>query len=297
MDNIQYPVTGSSGWGTKINNNFKNISDTIGNINSQLNENVQQLNNVKTDLSTNYAKKTDVNDLATNKAEKVDLDKKYSKEDIQNNIGFGDINKNISKIDETMISDELKQQIAGNAGVSSVSKESITTDKLAEKSVTYSKIPMFDVKGNLFNKLNVTSGNYVNPENGNLVTYTGYNASEYIEINGNTIYTVSHKHNIAFYDSEKNYISGIEQNETSANGTVFTFTTPSNARYIRLSIKDVFLNYFSFNKGNEIDDSDMKYTFEKLDFNKEENEGNLFSRLDSSIIKDKYIKVTNNRTI
>ena len=33
MDNIQYPVTGSSGWGTKINNNFKNISDTIGSIN------------------------------------------------------------------------------------------------------------------------------------------------------------------------------------------------------------------------------------------------------------------------
>ena len=33
MDNIQYPVTGSSGWGTKINNNFKEISDTIGSIN------------------------------------------------------------------------------------------------------------------------------------------------------------------------------------------------------------------------------------------------------------------------
>ena len=68
--------------------------------------------------------------------------------------------------------------------------------------------------------------------------------------NGNTTYTVSHKHNIAFYDSEKNYISGIEQNQTSATGTIFTFTTPSNARYIRLSIKDAYLKHFSFNKGN-----------------------------------------------
>ena len=39
MDNIQYPVTGSSGWGIKINNNFKIISDTIGNINHKSPEN------------------------------------------------------------------------------------------------------------------------------------------------------------------------------------------------------------------------------------------------------------------
>ena len=52
MDNIQYPVTGSSGWGTKINNNFKNISDTIGSINKDSDGDIgTQLGNIDTQLN------------------------------------------------------------------------------------------------------------------------------------------------------------------------------------------------------------------------------------------------------
>ena len=52
MDNIQYPVTGSSGWGTKINNNFKNISDTIGSINKDTNGDIgTQLGNINSQLN------------------------------------------------------------------------------------------------------------------------------------------------------------------------------------------------------------------------------------------------------
>ena len=51
MDNIQYPVTGSSGWGTKINNNFKNISDTIGSINKDSDGDIgTQLGNINSQL-------------------------------------------------------------------------------------------------------------------------------------------------------------------------------------------------------------------------------------------------------
>ena len=52
MDNIQYPVTGSSGWGTKINNNFKEISDTIGSINKDSDGDIgTQLTNINSQLN------------------------------------------------------------------------------------------------------------------------------------------------------------------------------------------------------------------------------------------------------
>ena len=52
MDNIQYPVTGSSGWGTKINNNFKEISDTIGSINKDSDGDIgTQLGNIASQLN------------------------------------------------------------------------------------------------------------------------------------------------------------------------------------------------------------------------------------------------------
>ena len=52
MDNIQYPNTGSSGWGTKINNNFKNISDTIGSINKDSDGDIgTQLGNINSQLN------------------------------------------------------------------------------------------------------------------------------------------------------------------------------------------------------------------------------------------------------
>ena len=52
MDNIQYPNTGSSGWGTKINNNFKEISDTIGSINKDSDGDIgTQLGNINSQLN------------------------------------------------------------------------------------------------------------------------------------------------------------------------------------------------------------------------------------------------------
>ena len=52
MDNIQYPITGSPGWGTKINNNFKNISNTIGNIDVDAKGDIgTQLENVNSQLN------------------------------------------------------------------------------------------------------------------------------------------------------------------------------------------------------------------------------------------------------
>ena len=52
MDNIQYPVVGSSGWWTKLNNNFKEISDTIGTIDKDSKGDIgTQLGNIDSSLN------------------------------------------------------------------------------------------------------------------------------------------------------------------------------------------------------------------------------------------------------
>lgn len=108
-------------------------------------------------------------------------------------------------------------------------KTFITTDKLE---------PML-LKGvpskNLFNKLTVTVGKYINYLNGALATLSGGNASDYIAITGSTVYIVSGTYEqLAFYDVNKVYISG------RTSGTA-GFTTPTNACYVRLTVMNATL--------------------------------------------------------
>ena len=79
---------------------------------------------------------------------------------------------------------------------------------------------------------------YVKYEDGTLVYQSNvYKASDYVSVMGNTEYTLHAIMNgqnaggIAFYDSSKQYISGIQVN--SGTETDHTFTTPSNASYMR----------------------------------------------------------------
>ena len=94
---------------------------------------------------------------------------------------------------------------------------------------------------NLFDKDNVFVGD-INSTNGVLIKTTGFMASDYIEIKPNTTYSNNLKiksfssTGLAFYDSNKNYISGTINNSSAYN----KFTTPSNAKYLRLSIDESY---------------------------------------------------------
>lgn len=88
---------------------------------------------------------------------------------------------------------------------------------------------------NLFDIETITTKRYVNGSGG-LSVSDGWSASDYIPIIGNTNIVISGISNTgtvaqhAFYDSTKTFISSI-------NPTVMSFTTPANARYIRISMR------------------------------------------------------------
>ena len=87
---------------------------------------------------------------------------------------------------------------------------------------------------NLYDGL-YTAKRYINYNTGEMRTSDDWSATDYIEIEPNTSYTLSGITNsgwtagTSFYDNSKAFIS-------SVYSTAYTFTTPTNAKYLRLSL-------------------------------------------------------------
>lgn len=103
---------------------------------------------------------------------------------------------------------------------------------------------------NLFNKNSVTLGKYYNYSNGELwdAPATLFAASEFILVEPNTEYQVPtfYDQQFAFFDENKGYVSG----QVNASPT-FKFTTPSNAKYIGLTVRVPQFDTFMFCKSSE----------------------------------------------
>lgn len=117
---------------------------------------------------------------------------------------------------------------------------------IADASVTPTKLSFLPVVGtlgkNLFDKTKITDGYYPVWSTGNLQAGATMSASDYTLISASTIYTVSHNHQLSFYDVNKVFISGI--------ATPTTFTSPSNAMYVRIGILTANLSIYQFEKGS-----------------------------------------------
>lgn len=82
------------------------------------------------------------------------------------------------------------------------------------------------------------NSSYLNYQTGEVVFWSNaYRTSDYVPIDGGETYTLhagfkgQSLAGMCFYDSNKGYISGIQM--ASATDKVYTFTTPSNAEYMR----------------------------------------------------------------
>jgi len=117
-------------------------------------------------------------------------------------------------------------------------------DKIPDNSISANALDFTEIGKNLFNKNNITTGYYVNYLTGELAPSVAYVSSYYIPVLANTEYVRSHDYQMAFYDSNKTYISGI------ASGVTGSFVTPPNCAYIRTSVGINVIDEFQVEKGN-----------------------------------------------
>ena len=104
--------------------------------------------------------------------------------------------------------------------------------------------------GNLFDKSTITPNKYVSDTSGNLndsKTET-LSASDYINVAGMSFIFATMMENgnwMAFYDSEKTYISG-----NTGIGYGVPIAVPENAKYARVTVKNDSLDIFMLNAGS-----------------------------------------------
>ena len=230
IDAINKEVESTTGRQVDLENTFDQLIINAGNSNAEIVD-----ARVKND-GTSYSKLGDRLDAVDSQLEhntgKISaLDKeKINRWDL---ISIDQINKNTGKFDQTFLTDELLQQIAGDVPINSVPADSsITTSKLANGIEMYK----FDgIKGaNLYNKFTAKRG-YGMSANGTESPIAGGNLSDYIPLEeGNQYYrfTTFATHN-AFYDADKNFISrpAIGKNEQ-------LITIPTGAKFMKLIMTD-----------------------------------------------------------
>lgn len=109
----------------------------------------------------------------------------------------------------------------------------VKEENLASESVTVEKLgeDILVVGNNLFDASGVTYDAYIRYTNGSVATnQPGWWCSDYIKLKPNTTYSISSIRDCAFYDSNKEYISGFTATEYN-----YTFTTDENTYYLRFS--------------------------------------------------------------
>lgn len=146
--------------------------------------------------------------------------------------------------------DEYKEPtLSSEIKINKLPDNIITTSLIKNNAVTKDKVSFIIESVNLINKNKLTHGYSVSPTNGEPVANSTASITEFIKVESNTTYTESTKsHRVAYYDENKKYIG----QDYSASIDSFTFTTPPNARYVRLNVYTTRRNDPMLNKGTEL---------------------------------------------
>ena len=191
---------------------IREIESELNQTNAQLSENINELES-KTNAEISDAQSI-IALLFLQKLDKNGL------------ISVNQIDKNQGKIDQTYLTDELLQQIAGTAPIQSVPADgSITPIKNAYPTLI-GEYP----SENLLNLATVTKGHYVSYQDGQVYELASHCVSDYIPVIGGQHYVSTQNEQTAFYDDNKKFISGLTG---IGNGGQ---TIPSNAKYMRTNI-------------------------------------------------------------
>lgn len=126
------------------------------------------------------------------------------------------------------------------------------------------------VSKNLFDTSGSTEGKYLNPSNGVPATNASWAYTDFIAVESSTNYILSYDNAridntqpyyfYCWYDSTQTYISG-----GTKSGTASAITSPSNARYIKISYEKDKAPYIQFEKGTTKTDYINYYDVTKID--------------------------------
>lgn len=147
--------------------------------------------------------------------------------------------------------DEYKEPtLSSEIKINKLPDNIITTPLIKNNAVTPEKISFIKGSINLINKDELIDGYAImNSSNGEPVANSTTSITEFIKVEPNTTYTESTKsHRVAYYDDVKKYVG----QDYSDNKDSFTFTTPPNARYVRLNVYTTRRNDPMLNKGTEL---------------------------------------------
>jgi hypothetical protein len=144
------------------------------------------------------------------------------------------------------VSEKLKSIYAPPIDFSKITDNSIENSKIKDGAITPIKTNLFDASLNLFdiNAVDVALAKYVLFSSGVLSANASYNATGFIPILASESYTMTYKHQIAWYNSSKVYISGSDSTDTNS-----TQTAPVGAAFLRCSVVLASWNLFQIVKG------------------------------------------------
>ena len=154
---------------------------------------------------------------------------------------------------------DVKEAITGGS-VAVVGKGAIGKENVLQKAIEINHTN-FLKQGeiNLCYYTNFELNKAVAPTNGGTFELSGYKTSDYIAIESATNYASNECLNVAFYDANKTYISGL-QGGTWSN----PFVTPTNAKYLKISYTSSTSPIL--NKGSKLySECEIEITNTKLD--------------------------------
>lgn len=153
------------------------------------------------------------------------------------NVSVSDINKNLGKLDQTFMSDELLQQMAGNTPINAVLADgSLTTPKYTDKSVTSQKAKFIKSSNNLLDKSAFIDGYAISSETGLPTKNHLYSLSKHFPVNGGGKLTIKRDVGLAaqyaFYKGNDLLFTST----TSHEAELSTLSVPAGANFARLAI-------------------------------------------------------------
>lgn len=180
-------------------------------------------------------------------------------------IGTSDLNKNKTQFDASWFSDQFLEDLSTNEIITTFLEDgSVTTDKLANKAVELEKLGFVEVeRTNLANPDEFVENSYISPTAGNVMPHDSDVLTGYIPVKKGHVYTSSSPRNKAFYDKNKEFVSGYSGGETYR-----VFTSPIDG-YLRTSFAGTD-NQQMVVEGDTLPDKKVEYsdyTVEILDKN------------------------------